>query len=368
MSDQDFSSAPTPQDPPLASQDPQPARPFDGVPPAHEQTAAAPYPDAGFSAGGPTPPPTRARTRGWVWLLVGTVCLAILIGSCAWSVAIINKGPSGATLGGDKIAVIPIDAEIAGTGSATGMTITPEGFLDQIQQATDDENVKAILLRVDSPGGTVAASEEISAYVKDARKEKPVVVSIGDVGASGAYMVASQADQIIALPGSAVGSIGVITEIPNVSGLMDKLGVQFVVITAGEYKDAGSPFRALTASETALIQGQVDDVYDQFIDIVAEGRDMKRSEVEKLATGWAWSGTEAKKLGLVDKIGTYQDALDEAAKLGGIEGKDYDVVTYDSRNIDTLLTSLLGIESQLRSLTEAVSPGQDARQRTVVPR
>ena len=103
-------------------------------------------------------------------------------------------------------------------------------------------------------------------------------------------MVSSQADKIIALPGSAVGSIGVITEIPNVNGLLEKLGIQFVTITAGEYKDAGSPFRALTATETALIQSSVDEVYGQFIDIVAEGRKMERSEVESLATGWAWNG------------------------------------------------------------------------------
>ena len=173
--------------------------------------------------------------------------------------------------------------------------VTPQGFLDQFDKAEADNNVKAIVLRVDSPGGTVAASEEISMYVKDAKK--PVVVTVGDVGASGAYMVASQSDKIFALPGSAVGSIGVIIDIPNVSGLLDKLDVKFTVIKAGKYKDTGSPYRALTATETALIQGSVDQVYGQFIDIVAEGRDLERSEVESLATGWAWNGEEAKELG-----------------------------------------------------------------------
>ena len=181
---------------------------------------------------------------------------------------------------------------------------------------------------------------------------KPVVVSVGDVGASGAYMVSSQADKIFALPGSAVGSIGVITEIPNVNGLLEKLGIQFVTITAGEYKGAGSPFSALTATETALIQSSVDEVYGQFIDIVAEGRSMKRSEVESLATGWAWSGAQAKKLGLVDEIGTYEDALKAAAKLGGING-DYAVVRYDEARFDTLLNTLLGIENQLGNLNAA---------------
>jgi len=222
--------------------------------------------------------------------------------------------------------------------------VTPEDFLEQLEQAEKDSNVKAILLRVDSPGGTVAASEEIAAYVKES--PKPVVVSIGDVGASGAYMVASQAKVIYANPGSAVGSIGVITEIPNVSELLDKLGVKFTAISAGKYKDTGSPYRSLSAKEKALIQGSVDKVYDQFIDIVAEGRGMQRSKVESLATGWAWNGEEAKDLGLVDEIGTYRDAAKAAAKLGGIAG-EYETVTYGNKRFEDLLDSLIGLRQQL---------------------
>ena len=255
---------------------------------------------------------------------------------------------AGPTVGSQRrqaIAVIPIDGVIAGTGAAG--IVTPEEFLDQLDQAERDGNVKAIVLRVDSPGGTVAASEEIAIYVKQAKK--PVVVTVGDVGASGAYMVASQADRILALPGSAVGSIGVITDIPNVSGLLDKLGVQFTVVKAGKYKDTGSPYRALTPTETALIQGSVDQVYGQFIDIVAEGRKLPRSEVESLATGWAWNGEQAKELGLVDEIGTYRDAMRVAAKLGGIEG-DYETVTYGSQQLEELLGSILSIRNQLGPL------------------
>ncbi len=283
-------------------------------------------------------------------MLVIALSLAAIIGSCAWATWLLVGGEADGLVMGNGIAVIPIDGAIAGTGSAAGGIVTPEEFLDKLDQAEQDSGVKAIVLRVDSPGGTVAASEEIAAYVKAA--EKPVVVSVGDVGASGAYMVSSQADRIIALPGSAVGSIGVITEIPNVNGLLEKLGIQFVTITAGEYKGAGSPFSALTATETALIQSSVDEVYGQFIDIVAEGRSMKRSEVESLATGWAWSGAQAKTLGLVDELGTYEDALKAAAKLGGITG-DYQVVRYDEARFDTLLNTLLGIENQLGNLNAA---------------
>ena len=222
--------------------------------------------------------------------------------------------------------------------------------------------MKAIVLRIDSPGGTVAASEEISAFVKAAKK--PVVVSIGDVGASGAYMIASQADEIWAMPGSSVGSIGVITEIPNVANLLDKVGIDFQTITAGRYKDAGSPFRSLTKEERALIKGEIDEAYGQFIDIVAEGRKMPRSKVESLATGWAWSGARAKELGLVDEIGTYRDAMDSAAELGGIKG-DYGIVTYDD-DLNRVLEQLMSLRSSLGSL-DALT-GQDSTMRRVLPR
>lgn len=280
--------------------------------------------------------------RGWIWAVIALVFVFGIIGSCLWAVALLGGGAKGTITTGQSIAVIPIDGVIAGSGS--GGVITPQEFLRQFDKAEADSNVKAIVLRVDSPGGTVAASEEISMYVKEATK--PVVVTVGDVDASGAYMVSSQADKIFALPGSAVGSIGVITDIPNVSGLLDKFGVKFTVIKAGKYKDAGSPYRALTATETALIQGSVNQVYGQFIDIVAEGRGMERSEVESLATGWAWNGEQAKELGLVDEIGTYKDAMKAAAKLGGIKG-EYETVTYANENLNDLLNGIIGIRQQL---------------------
>ena len=283
----------------------------------------------------------RSR-HGWIWAVAALVLVLGVVGSCVWAVSLLGEGSGGTAGSGGAVAVIAIDGVIAGTGG-TGV-ITPQDFIEHLDEATEDADVKAIVLRVDSPGGTVAASEEISTYVKLCKK--PVVVSVGDVAASGAYMVSSQADKIIANPGSAVGSIGVITDIPNVSGLLDKLGVKFTVITAGKYKDAGSPFRSLTSTEVALIQGDVDAVYDQFIGIVAEGRKMERSEVASLATGWAWNGEQAKKLGLVDQIGTYKDALVLAAKLGRIDGK-YRVVTYDSKKFEDLLGSLLELRQQL---------------------
>jgi protease-4 len=333
------------------------------VPPAYASAYAPgtyPYPPvAGYgpAGGAPQPPIPHTeprRSRAWIWWVLGVVIVLGIFGCILATFASLAGGGNGLPETGDTIAVIHMDGAIAGTGVAPSV-ITPDDFYKELQRANDDDSVKAIVLRVNSPGGTVAASEEIASYVKAERK--PVVVSVGDVDASGAYMVSSQAKAIVANPGSAVGSIGVITEIPNVSGLLDKLGIQFKVIHAGVYKDAGSPYRSLTASETALLQGQVDQVYGQFIDIVASGRRMPRSKVESLATGWAWNGVEAKQLGLVDQIGTYKDALEKAKQLGNIKG-EYNVDVYSQSSLQGFLSSLSGAASSLQQLSAAsqVSP------------
>jgi protease-4 len=263
---------------------------------------------------------------------------------------------------GDTIAVIHLDGVIAGTGSAIDGIVSPEDFLYKLDQASADSNVKAILLRVDSPGGTVAASQEIALEIQ--RFDKPIVVSSADVNASGAYMISSQCDEIYALPTSAVGSIGVITQIPNLEGLLDKLGIEFTTVTAGEYKGAGSLYRSITPSETELLQREVDFAYEEFISIVAEGRGLSEDEVREMATGWAWSGAEAQEMGLVDELGTYNDALDRAADLGGIDG-EYSVVSYDEVTFTDFLTSFIGIQQQLERLG---SLDPDAAQGPAVPR
>ncbi len=288
-----------------------------------------------------TPAPKKPSNT-WKWVL-GVVSALVLFG-CIGSVALIAGLDNGGTLaGGDSIAVIHIDGVIAGTGSASGGVITPENVLDQLDMAANDDGVKAILLRIDSPGGTVAASQEIAMAVE--RIDKPVIASIGDMGASGAYMVASQCDHIVAAPGSAVGSIGVIMEIPNVKGLLDKLGVEFTVITQGELKDTGSPYRSISPTETLLLKDQMEIAYDQFIADVAKGRDLDEKKVRELATGWAWLGSEAKDLGLVDSLGNYDDAVDKAAELGGIEGEP-GIVTYQRETtLGDLVSGLIGFQS-----------------------
>lgn len=288
--------------------------------------------------------PARQRGSGQAWkivLVVGILLLAGMCGFCYWAASLGDGDVKSSFTTGDGILVIHVDGVIAGTGSRLDGVITPEDMLDQLDRAAEDDDVKAVLLRIDSPGGTVAASEEISTEI--ARFKKPVIVSVGDMAASGAYMIASQCDLIVASPTSSVGSIGVITQIPNVEELLDKLGVKFTVITAGKYKDAGSPFRSLSASETALLRHEIDFAYQQFIDIVAKGRKLPRAKVEDMATGWVWSGTEAQKMGLVDKLGTYNDAVDEAARLGKIEG-DPEIITYEDEYGD-LLGALLSFRT-----------------------
>lgn len=324
----DTGYAPTPQ--------PQPAIPVAPSP--------APLPPLVAQAPRPRSP--------WRWVAIFAVVL-LLLSCCGIPMLAAVRymiGGSGTSLTSDTIALIHIDDTIAGTGTLS----TPESFSDQFAAAEDDDAVKAIVIRIDSPGGTVAASQEIAAYV--AACEKPVVVSVGDLCASGAYMVASQADSIVAMPGSSVGSIGVIMQIPNLEGLMDKLGVDFQVLIAGERKDEGSPYRALTPEEIAAFQGDLDTIHTQFIDLVAEGRGLPSKDVRALATGETYLGSKAIDLGLVDEIGTLDDSYEVAAELGGIEGT-YDVVSFDAPVdfISNLFSSMFGLTSSL--------PGSDVLDR-----
>jgi len=314
-----------------------------GTPGAPAQQAQPIYaPPVAPPAYQPPPPEKKKMSKGAKWGIgLGIGFVVLIMVSCCGSIALLSSDTSSLSLG-DSIAVIHIDDVIQGGRSGSG---SPEYVLDQLDQALADDSVKAILLRVDSPGGTVAASQEIMLAVSLAAEEKPVVTSVGDICASGAYMVASQTDEIVASPGSTVGSIGVIMEVVNAEGLLDKVGLKFTTLTQGEYKDAGSPYRSLTETETAMLNEQMAVVYDQFIADVAKGRGMSESEVRELATGWAWLGSEALDLGLVDSLGNYNDAVDRAAELGGIEGEP-NIVSYEY--IDPfagLYNDLLGILS-----------------------
>jgi protease-4 len=192
----------------------------------------------------------------------------------------------------------------------------------QIKRAGEDSSVKAIILRINSPGGSAAASQELHEEVRKAREnDKIVVASMSDVAASGGYYVACGADKIVANPGTITGSIGVIFSQLQYSELLEKYGVRSNVIKSGKYKDIGSPLRNMTEEERQILQEMIDDVYSQFVHAVAEGRQMNESEVLELADGRIFTGRQAKELGLVDELGNFQDAVDLAAELAGIKGK-----------------------------------------------
>jgi protease-4 len=212
---------------------------------------------------------------------------------------------------GEKVALVRIEGPIIDSKSA----------MDEIRDYAKDSSVKAIVLRVDSPGGAVAPSQEIYEEVKKAAAKKKVVVSMGALAASGGYYISSPASRIIANPGTLTGSIGVIMEIPNIEGLMNKVGVKTEVIKSGRHKDIASMFRGIGKEEREILQGVLDDVHDQFISAVAEGRQMLPEAVRKLADGRIFTGKQALDAGLVDELGNLDDAIKAAAKLSGIKGE-----------------------------------------------
>ena len=275
---------------------------------------------------------TETKKRISAGKIIGFVFLGlfVLFVFCAGSFFVglgfgqFTKGLSGGSMvsGMDSIYLIRLEGTISGTSSSGllgGASITPEQIIGQLQEAERNPSVKAILLRVNSGGGGAAASQEIFEEMK--KVEKPIVVSVGDVCASGAYYIACAADKIVANRSSSIGSIGVIMQVPNLEELYNKLGIKYTTIKQGKYKDTGSSDRPLTADEEKLLQDQTFKVYEQFINDVAASRKIEVEKVKEIATGWVYLGTEALDLGLIDSIGTYIDAQKTAAQLGGIKGE-----------------------------------------------
>jgi protease IV len=212
---------------------------------------------------------------------------------------------------GDRIALIRIEGPILDSKDA----------IDEIKDYTKDPSIRAIVLRIDSPGGAVAPSQEIYEEVRKAITKKKIVVSMGSVAASGGYYIASPASRIIANPGTLTGSIGVIMEIPNIEGLLNKLGIKSEVVKSGRHKDLASVFRGIKQEEREILQNVLDNVHEQFISAVSEGRKMVRDDVKKIADGRIFTGEQALKAGLVDELGNLEDAVKSAAKLSGIKGE-----------------------------------------------
>jgi len=240
--------------------------------------------------------------------------------------------------------------------------IEVKGVIDDVQKTLKDvvkfrkdPNVKAIVLRVESPGGAVGPSQELYRELKRTRDTKPVIASLGAVAASGGYYIASATSRIYASPGTVTGSIGVIVYYPNLQGLFEKIGYRMTAIKTGQFKDLGNPDREMTAQEKTLLQTTLDEVHRQFIQDVAQGRNLALEKISGIADGRILTGASAKSLGLVDELGNFEDALGAAAVMGKIEGEPK--LIYAKKEKFSLLEFLLGSElsSQIRSYSSSFS-------------
>ncbi len=241
--------------------------------------------------------------------------------------------------GGDKVALIRIEGVIMDSREA----------VEELRRYQESPGIKAIVLRIDSPGGGVVPSQEIYAEVRKARAQGKIklVTSMGNIAASGGYYIAAATDKIVANPGTLTGSIGVIMELANVKGLLEKVGVESVVIKSGRYKDMASPFRTMSKEDRALLQGVLDDVHDQFIQAVATGRGLKPEQVRDLADGRIFTGRQAQRASLVDELGDLQDAIKLAARLVGITGEPQVVETRKRFSLRNLLDNLFSGKGSL---------------------
>jgi protease-4 len=248
----------------------------------------------------------RPFLKGFLYIFfIGFVCLAAV-----WILG--NFGVMNSVVGsaGEKIGVVVIE----------GVITKSRPVIRQIHKYRDAGSIKAIIVRINSPGGSVSPSQEIYEELMKLREDKKIVVSMGAVAASGGYYIASAAHEIYANPGTITGSIGVIVESANMQELLDKIGLKSVVIKSGKYKDILSPTRQIQEEERALLQEVIDTIHKQFITAVVEGRGLQPDAVREIADGRIMTGEQARDRGLVDELGNLHDAVDAAARMAGIDG------------------------------------------------
>ncbi len=244
-----------------------------------------------------------------VLLIIGIfACLAALFAFSVFAARILH-GDGGGLFGGECVGVV----EVKGLISDSKETIK------QLHEFRDSGKVRAVVLRIDSPGGVVGPTQEIYEEVRKLAAKKKVVVSMGSVAASGGYYIAAPASRIFANPGTVTGSIGVLMNLSNIEGLLGKIGLKSYVLKSGKFKDTGSPVRAMTKEDKGILQGVIENMHGQFVKAVEEGRKIPLSEVARIADGRIFSGEQALRLKLVDSLGNLQDAVNEAGKLAGIK-------------------------------------------------
>ena len=296
-----------------------------------------------------TPPPRR---RSWLWVIPVSLggCLLVIICGVAFF-ALLFKGLW--SLGGEvsdygkHIALIRVTGVITAgkseSGLFSGSSCGSEDLIDQLERARKNDDVKAIVLRINSPGGSPAGSEEVYNEIMRVRRAgKIVYTSMADVTASGGYYIASASDRIYADSSTLTGSIGVIWDITDMSGLYKKIGFNPQVIKSGKFKDIGSPSRPLTAEEKALLQSIVMDTYGQFVNAVAEGRHLPVADVKKIADGRVFTGSQAMRVKLIDRLGGMHETVRAAARAGGIKGEPR-VIEYRRHKS---FSDIFGVESE----------------------
>jgi protease-4 len=261
-----------------------------------------------------------------LWLVIGAGLAFVLVCASCGGFFVIAASLGGASdlAIGPAVAIVRVEGVIASGSPPIDPFGTPTGaysglVVDHLKQAEEDSNVKAVVLRVDSPGGSVVGSDEI--YRQVLAMTKPVVVSMGELAASGGYYVSAPATEIWANPGTLTGSIGVISQFINIGELLEEYGVEVTTIKSGEFKDIGSLFRSMSDKERASWQTIIDETYEEFVQIVAAGRELPVDEARELADGRIYTGRQALELGLVDQLGNLSAATQRAAELGGIEGE-----------------------------------------------
>src|SRR3989339_350572 len=264
--------------------------------------------------------------------LVTTLAVLFFIGLSGIVLALLGKG----NFFGPR--------ERVGVVEIKGLLTDSRTAIKQLDRYRDDDNVKAIVLRINSPGGAVGPAQEILREVEKVRAKKKIVASLGTVAASGGYYIASGANLIMSNRGTATGSIGVIMQFTNVEGLSKKLGLDFFNLKSGRYKDVGSPFRTMSPEDKAYLQGFLDNIYQQFLSDVARNRKIPLAKMKSLAEGRIYTGEEAKQVGLVDEFGNLPDAIERAGRLAGIKGKVKAV--YAEKEGFSFLRLLLGQETE----------------------
>ena len=301
--------------------------------------------DFGFIEWGDEKKPIIQKKRRYPVLLLFLIIFAVI---GVFSAIKLSSSNITITKSGTLISKTPFSTKI-GVIPIEGTITSSKDIISQIVRFRKDSSIKAIIIKINSPGGAVGPTQEIYKEIRRTLPTKKVLASVGDVAASGGYYIASAADRIITNPGAILGSIGVIMQYMRLEELFNKIGIANEVIKSGDFKDTGSPYRSMSEKERALLQDLIDDIREQFIIDVSQGRNLSIENIRNIADGRVVSGKKALELGLADQLGNFQDALDLAKELSGITGEVTLIYPEERR--------LKWLETFVESTTAAIKAG-----------